>query len=236
MPAGAVSQPSIERIAVVPSVRSVRAQRGRGLRVLQDAGGPDGLTAAQRTQIELALTASDNDAAASLFDSLVQRYGGVDGAAAAVGEVLREAGDERTGVSTVGRDGFSPYGQTDWSLREQHRFMAALAAGCVGDRASREYVLDLMGEVTSDTWGLGSAGVPARWKGGWGPAPDGNYLVRQMGIVRLDGGRAVVTLAARPSDGTFESGQLLATELAQRLAATDVPVEPGATSSASCPG
>jgi hypothetical protein len=95
--------------------------------------------------------------------------------------------------------------------------MAALAAGCVGDEAATQHVLGLMGRVTSDTWGLGSAGAPARWKGGWGPGTDGRYLVRQMGILEVGGEELVVTLAAIPSDGTYESGQRIATQLARWL-------------------
>lgn len=187
------------------------------LRVLEDAGGPDGLSAAQDGEIERALTASDNEAAEALFGELAATHGGTAGAADAVTEVLREAGDEETIVSTEGRDGFSPYGQTEWALPAQHRFMAALAGGCVADEASRVYVLELMGQVTSDAWGLGSAGVPARWKGGWGPGTDGRYLVRQMGIVELGSGQIVVTVAVRPDDGTFESGQTIATDVVDWL-------------------
>jgi hypothetical protein len=96
--------------------------------------------------------------------------------------------------------------------------MAALAGGCIADPASRRFVLDLMGQVTSDTWGLGSAGVEALWKGGWGPGVDGSYLVRQMGEIRVQGRRFVVTVAAIADDGTFVSGQALATAAARRLA------------------
>lgn len=181
------------------------------LRVLQRAGGPDALAGARLSQIESAITRSDNAAAAQLFASL----GSTAAAASEVQSVLREAGDDGTRVSTQGRDGFSPYGQTDWSLERQHRFMAALAGGCVGGKRSSAHLLDLMGRVTSDRWGLGSAGAPARWKGGWGPGTDGRYLVRQMGTLELDGQTLVVTLAAIPSDGQFESGQRLATEMAR---------------------
>lgn len=170
-----------------------------------------GASAQQRSEIERALTASDNAAADSLFKSL--------GGAAAVTDVLRAAGDTSTQVSSVGRDGFSPYGQTDWTLEAQHRFMAALAAGCVGKPASRKTVLDAMGRVSSDRWGLGSSGAPARWKGGWGPGTDGRYLVRQMGVVETGRGPMVVTLAAVPTDGAFESGQALATQLARWVVA-----------------
>jgi hypothetical protein len=165
-----------------------------------------------------ALTLSDNEAAAALFAYLEREHGGLADASAAVGEVLREAGDNTTQISTHGRDGFSSYGQTDWSLVNQQLFMSKLAAGCVGTLASREYVLKLMGEVSSDIWGLGSSGLPARWKGGWGPGVDGRYLVRQMGIVYVGNREAVVTLAAIPSNGQFETAEAMATSVAQWIA------------------
>lgn len=185
------------------------------LRVLEQANGPGGLSSAQRRAVEAAITRSDNDAAKQLFESL----GSIRAAAAAVTETLREAGDDSTQVSTVGRAGFSPYGQTNWPLVSQHRFMAALAGGCFSDSQSRRYVLDLMSRVSSDIWGLGSVGLPARWKGGWGPGADGRYLARQMGVIDVDGRSLVVTLAALPSDGSFSSAQRMATEVARWLAA-----------------
>lgn len=188
------------------------------LRVLQDVGGPSGLSPSQVEEMRLALTLSDNEAAAALFADLERSHGGVAGASAAVEEVLREAGDGTTHISTQGRDGFSTYGQTEWALLAQQQFMSQLAAGCIATPASGEYVLQLMGEVSSDTWGLGSAGLPAIWKGGWGPGVDGRYLVRQMGVLHLGGRQAVVTLAAIPDDGQFESAQTMATGIAQWLA------------------
>lgn len=188
------------------------------LRVLQDVGGPSGLSATQAEEMRRALTLSDNEAAAALFGDLERSHGGIAGASAAVGEVLREAGDSTTQISTQGRDGFSSYGQTDWSLINQQQFMSRLAVGCIGASASRQYVLDLMGEVSSDTWGLGSSGLPARWKGGWGPGADGRYLARQMGILYVGDREAVVTLAAIPSDGRFETAEAMATSIAQWLA------------------
>lgn len=185
------------------------------LRVLQEAGGPSGLSSTQDANIRAALTLSDNNAALALFADLERSHGGATGAAAAVDEVLAEAGDTTTHVSSVGRDGFTPFGQTEWSLELQELFMSRLAAGCVGSAASREFVLGLMGEVSSDTWGLGSAGVPARWKGGWGPGTDGRYLARQMGTLSVAGGEAVVALAALPDDGSFETAQSMATAVAQ---------------------
>jgi hypothetical protein len=188
------------------------------LRVLADAGGPGGLSSAQAGEMRSALTLSDNKAAATLFSDLERSHGGLGGASAAVEEVLREGGDERTRISTQGRGEFSTYGQTEWSLANQQRFMSSLAAGCVVGPESSDYVLGLMGEVSSDTWGLGSAGLPARWKGGWGPGVDGGYLVRQMGILYVGEKQAVVTLAALPSDGQFATGETMATAVAQWLA------------------
>ncbi len=188
------------------------------LRLLEDVGGPAGLSATQAEEMRRALTLSDNEAAAALFTDLERKHGGIAGASIAVGEVLREAGDTATQISTQGRDGFSSYGQTDWSLLNQERFMSALAAGCISSQPSREYVLGLMGEVSSDSWGLGSAGLPARWKGGWGPGLDGRYLARQMGVLYVGNREAIVTLAAIPTDGQFESAEAMATRIAEWLA------------------
>jgi hypothetical protein len=185
--------------------------------VIADAGGPDGLSSSQRSLIDRAITQSDNSAAASLWSELESRHGGTRGAADAVGKLLHEAGDDETQVSTQGRDGFSPYGQTEWSLVSQHRFMTSLAGGCVVSRAASRYLLDTMSHVTSDTWGLGSAGVPALWKGGWGPGR-GGYLVRQMGELKRGGGDVVITIAAEASRGSFEAGQQMASQTARWLA------------------
>jgi hypothetical protein len=189
-------------------------------RVLADAGGPDGISSAQADQIGRAITLSDNDAAAALFAGLEQRHGGLAGASEAVGEMLRQAGDDETVISTRGRDGFSTYGQTDWSLAAQYRYMAALAGGCISDPASRAYLLARMGEVGgSDLYGLGAAGFPARWKGGWGPGTDGRYLVRQFGVMEVNGKSVVVAMAAVPDDGTLEAGQSMLSNVARWIAA-----------------
>lgn len=183
-------------------------------KVLETAGGPGALSADQKGLISRALTASDNAAADKLFASLGDHDAQ---AAAATGEVLREAGDTTTRVSAVGRDGFSPYGQTDWSDTQQHRFMALLAGDCVAGPASSRYLLSLMARVVADqAWGLGSAGAgAARFKGGWGPGIDGRYLVRQMGVIEINGKEVVVTLAAIAPDGRFASGKAAATALAR---------------------
>ncbi len=200
------------------------------MRVLQEVGGPGSLSSIQQVEVRQALTLSDNGAALSLFGDLEAAYGGPVGAAAAVDEVLVEAGDTTTHVSSQGRDGFTPFGQTEWSLELQELFMSRLAAGCIGSPESTDYVLGLMGEVSSDTWGLGSASLPVRWKGGWGPGLDGRYLVRQMGVLEVGGQEAVVALAALADDGSFETGQSMATSVAQ-FAAKSAPRFAGPTGS-----
>jgi hypothetical protein len=189
------------------------------LRVLEEVGGPSRLSAAQRDWIQRAITQSDNEAAAALFRVLERSKGGLIGASRAVTEILREAGDSKTVVSTQGRGPFSTYGQTEWALSRQQEFMAALAGGCISSPASRQYLLDLMRQVTSDTWGLGSLGANALWKGGWGPGIDGRYLVRQMGEIWVSGKPIVVTVAVIADDGSFTSAQNIATEVARRVAA-----------------
>lgn len=187
-------------------------------RVLSDAGGPDGLQGDLAAQLRQAITASDNAAAASLFDGLKSRHGGLAGASEAVAAPLRAAGDSTTAISTAGSGGFSTYGQTDWSLANQQRFTSKLAAGCVPDKASADYLLGLMGNVVAgQRWGLGSAGVPAKFKGGWGPGDGGGYLVRQTGVLDFDGGThpVVVSIAALPSDGQFATGQQMLTATAK---------------------
>jgi hypothetical protein len=188
------------------------------VRVMADAGGPDALSDEVSRDIRQALTASDNAAAADLWASLASTYGGVTGAAAAVEEVLRDAGDRQTRVSTRGRAGFSPYGQTSWSLASQQRFIAALAGGCVTDPAVAAGTLSLMADVVpAQRWGLGSVGRPARFKGGWGPGLDGRYLVRQLGVLEYEGGATAVgvAVAARAGDGSFEGGTRALTTLAR---------------------
>lgn len=199
------------------------------LRVLEDAGGPDAISSTQTDLINRAITLSDNEAAAELFGGLEQTHGGLVGASAAVQDELRDAGDGSTVVSTQGRGSFSTYGQTEWSLTDQERFMAALAGGCISSPATRDYLLTEMGQVTSDPWGFGSAGVPAHWKGGWGPGTDGRYLLRQMGTMDLSGHEVVMSIAVLPDNGDFATGQEDASEVAQWVAARAGPLVDGPT-------
>jgi Beta-lactamase enzyme family len=153
--------------------------------------------------IDAALTVSDNDASLALWE----RLGPPEIAAAAVQDVLEAAGDSSTRVeANVLRTGFTPFGQTQWSLEAQVRLMAALP----GLRHAGEIRARLRRVVPEQRWGLGVLGDDVELKGGWGPDPDGRHLVRQMGIT----GPLAVALAAIPADGSFESG----TDMLDRLA------------------
>jgi hypothetical protein len=154
--------------------------------------------------IDLALTVSDNVAAYSLWE----RLGPPDVAAAAVQDVLAAAGDTTTSVETqVRRAGFTPFGQTQWTLAAQAQLMAALP-----ELPHAEGVRECMRRVVPEQrWGLGMLGDEIELKGGWGPDPEGRHLVRQMGRV----GSHAVALAAASQDGSVESGTAMLDRLAE---------------------
>lgn len=169
------------------------------LALLQDGAS---VTSAVRS----AITASDNSAAESIWEQL----GGGAVAADKVQAVLAEAGDPLTEVpSERRRSGFSVFGQTDWSVADQARFLARIA--CDPDAAP---VTDLMGEIVSgQRWGLGTIDG-TYFKGGWGPGTDGLYLVRQFGVVPTETGRVAVAIAAVADSGGFSDGTAVLDRLA----------------------
>lgn len=130
-------------------------------------GDPDNLDDNQRALIKRALTASDMDALLTL------RAGIPGGSGAPMTEILRSIGDEDTTAPDI-REG-SMY----WSLRNQVRFMAALADGQVVNKKTSRYVLDTMHPIPEHSWGLGTIGA-SNFKGGW---LEPYTETRQMGIV-----------------------------------------------------
>lgn len=144
-----------------------------------------------------AITQSDNAAAESIWDSLGEPATAADRMEA----VLRDGGDPTTVQSQRVRPEFTAFGQSIWPLDHQAEFLARAACDprSVG-------VLDLMDRISgSQRWGLGT--IPGtRFKGGWGPSPDGDYLVRQFGLVPTDHGTVAVAIAAAPTSGSFGSG------------------------------
>ncbi|WP_157598467.1 hypothetical protein [Phycicoccus sp. Root101] len=129
-------------------------------------GDPGRATAQQRRWISAALTASDADAVVALRNEIPGSPG------AAITRVLRSVGDTRTVAPDTSQGGMQ------WTIREQVRFMAALANGRVVSRASSSYLLSSMRPISAHRWGLGTIGAGA-FKGGW-LRPD--TVTRQMGI------------------------------------------------------
>jgi hypothetical protein len=142
-----------------------------------------------------AITESDNHASEQLWSQL----GEPADAARQVQAVVNESGDTATVVESRRlRQGFTAFGQTRWTLGRQARFAARLPY--LSDAAT---VIDLMHRLTSDQrWGLAAKGFAA--KGGWGPGVDGDYVVRQFGVIATESGHLGVALAAQAR--AFEAG------------------------------
>ena len=177
---------------------------------LAAAGGePDRVGARNRRLIEAALSASDSDAVVSLRGQIPGSPG------RAMTAVLRSIGD----FTTVAPDDYQ--GLMRWTIREQVRFVAALAAGEVVSPAASDYLLAAMRPIDAHAWGLGTIDATA-YKGGWLRR---DTVTRQMGIVD---GYAVAIItdgvgpAVRQTDGDFahvRQMNRLARMLEQRLAA-----------------
>lgn len=181
-----------------------------------------GVTAEMRASI----TQSDNDAAEAMWQSL----GGGERAASAVTQVLRLAGDETTVVpSTRLREGFTVFGQTEWSAASQVTFGANLP--CLPDSGP---VLDEMGMIVPEQrWGLGRIDG-ARFKGGWGPAAShAGYLARQFGILPTPTGDVAVAILADAEN--LAAAQVKLDAVAQSLDAQLVNVPGGECPAAALP-
>ena len=144
-----------------------------------------------------AITESDNPAS----DQLWSQLGNPADAARKVQLIVGECGDAVTVVESRRlRRGFTAFGQTQWTLQRQARFAAQLSL--IPEATT---VIDLMRHlVISQRWCLAAKGIAA--KAGWGPGVNGEYLVRQFGIVPTQSGQWGVALAAETHDGKFETG------------------------------
>lgn len=171
----------------------------------------DELTGTQRR----AITASDNDAAMQLWHHLGdgQRAGTV------VTEVLRRFGDDTTEVNhRTTRGGFTPFGQTAWTPAAQTRFAAALPC-----RREAQRVYGYMQEITAgQRWGLGRLDGAA-FKGGWGPEPDGRYLVRQFGVFGSGRDLTAVSIVVWPRSGAFDDGTAQLSQIVDWLSEQELP-------------
>lgn len=149
------------------------------------------------TLIKKAIIDSDNDVALKLRESL----GTPDEARAKVTAVLRRGGDPTTEVVKI-KAADETFGLTEWPLTGAATFAAQLPCG--NDTAD---ILMYMGRVADNQqWGLKSitsTKVTTAVKGGWGPADEGGYEIRQMGVITWDDGRqlAVSMASYRPGEG-----------------------------------
>jgi len=163
------------------------------------------------TAIDQAIVVSDNCAAWQLWEGL-----GGDGAkaAAAVDAVLSDGGDQTTKVVAVGDGLRLTSGLTMWSLADQATFTAHLpqldGAGPV------------MAAMARNGADLGNAAMGltifpgAYTKAGWGDAPPGGPVSRQMGIIPVgDGKCSAVTIG---TDQAIEATDTL-TALARAIQA-----------------
>lgn len=155
-----------------------------------------------------AITESDNAAAESVWAQL----GEPQVAGQKVEQVLRETGDPTTVEWKRVRPPYTAFGQTDWSLSNQVRFLASAACDSKNDP-----IFALMGQVVANqSWGIGN--IPGtQFKGGWGPSPSGKYLVRQIGILTTPTGKIAVAIAAEPASGQFDDGTKALGEVANWL-------------------
>ena len=153
-------------------------------------------TGSQAT-LRSAITASDNAAAEQLWSGL----GGGNQASQAADAQLRASGDRNTAMQSQRlRAGFTPFGQTAWSLADQVTFLAGMQCSRQGQE-----VLSLMQQVVpAQRWGLSNVGTSPRFKGGWGPGVSpgiaGPWLERQMGIVSMPSGDFAVAIASAGGD------------------------------------
>jgi len=187
-------------------------------------------TATTRANIGAAIRHSDNAAAAALWDQL----GGGTTAAAQVDAVLRALGSSATATQAQQvHPPYTPYGQTVWALADQARFAAGLACAS-GAGTAEASVLATMGEIVADQrWGLGRLDG-ARFKGGWGPAIDGRYLVRQFGVLTVGQHWYAVALASRPASGTFAGGITDLDAIARWAVSADGPLNSGGARGLAC--
>lgn len=162
--------------------------------------------AAAESNMWLAITASNNAAAESLWESL----GTPIAAAYATDEVLRAGGDNYTHTqSQILRPGYSAFGQTEWRLMDQ----AGFAEGLAKLEGSAE-VLRAMGNINADQrYGLGT--IPgAIFKGGWGPGVESGYVVRQFGLMP---GKQPYGIAIMAVADDYNGGQYALSLVAKQL-------------------
>jgi hypothetical protein len=171
---------------------------------------------AEPPDLTQAITASDNQAAEALWSSL----GGGKQAASAANEQLRLGGDDVTQMqASVLRSGYTSFGQTSWSLKDQTAFTAGM--GCT--TAGRQVLALMAKTLPAQRWGLGAVGWSASIKGGWGPGASpgqaGAYIDRQMGVLATGNRKLAVSIMTQPAAGSHEAGTANLTKIARWVVA-----------------
>lgn len=170
---------------------------------LDAADNPDELAAS----LDQAISLSDEDAVTEVWQSL----GTPPEASDSVRKELVRGGDPNTQVPTKPpRPGASIPDQTVWALTDQATYISTLAC-----TQPAQPILDRMTQIVPDErWGLGQLPTTA-FKGGWGPDAKGNYVVRQVGTLKLtDGSYVGIAMAAQADDGSRTSATELLSDLA----------------------
>jgi hypothetical protein len=190
--------------------------------LLRDRGGVARLTEPQHMLAQAAVTESDNQAILALFSALEADQGGLNGASDYASALLRNAGDPSTTVATAPPPPayVTTFGQTLWSPTAEVRFFRFVALGCLLPPPDTRYILGLVSQIEpSERWGLGSAGFgTVSFKGGWGPLTNGQYGVRQSGIIGQGDRAVVVAITADPARG-FGAGTAVLTDVGRWLRA-----------------
>ncbi|MDY3127890.1 MAG: hypothetical protein SOW59_07150, partial [Corynebacterium sp.] len=132
--------------------------------------------------------------------------------AGAADAILSQADIPLTINTVKSRPEFSTFGQTPWSTSLQAKFAANL---CLVPGSSE--IVNLMAQIIPDqSYGLGT--LPgSRFKGGWGPTPQGAYQVRQFGLATAPHGDVAVALTTSPASGQYSDAQAMATMIAREL-------------------
>ena len=180
--------------------------------------------AATWTEVEAALTRSDNAAADALWAGL----GDPEAAATAVDAVLAAYGSPATRTESEQLSPpFSPYGQTDWPVTDAAGFAGGLA--CAPAATTAGEVRQVMSEVVADQrWGIGELDS-AHFKGGWGPEGSGAYVLRQLGDAKVGTERFALAVSARSDDGVYATAAGDVTALVRWWAETVAPGREGLT-------
>jgi hypothetical protein len=193
-----------EDVAVEGSVPSSRAWSTSKVLVIAAyldtvaQGDPGNIPTDTRASIRAALARSDEPAIKAI-------RGEISDPVAAMTRILRSIGD----TTTMPR---AYEGTTQWSVREQVRFMAALGNGRVVSSRASAFLLREMQPIESQRWGLGTIGAHA-FKPGWMNAQTES---RQMGIVG-DFAVAIITAGEASARQGVASDSAHATQL-NRLA------------------